>query len=48
MVFWNKGNRKNEHFPRTLPIRISLGTKFQIKQTILIFWTKFAQAGISG
>ena len=28
-----------------LPIRISLGTKFRIKLTILIFWTKFAQEG---
>ena len=26
-----------------LHIRISLGTKFKFKQTILIFWTKFAQ-----
>ena len=26
-------------------IRISLGTKFQLKLTILIFWTKFAQKG---
>ena len=25
-------------------IRISLGTKFQLKLTILIFWTKFAQS----
>ena len=24
-------------------IRISLGTKFQLKLRILIFWTKFAQ-----
>ena len=48
MVFWNKENRKSEHFHRTLPIRISLDTKFQVKQTILIFWTKFAQTGISG
>ena len=25
-----------------------LGTKFQLKMTILIFWTKFVQKGISG
>ena len=28
-----------------LRIRISLRTKFQLKLTILIFWTKFAQKG---
>ena len=28
-----------------LHIRISLGTKFQLKLTNLIFWTKFAQKG---
>ena len=26
-------------------IRISLGTKFQLKLTILIFWTKSTQTG---
>ena len=26
-------------------IQISLGTKFQLKLTILLFWTKFAQKG---
>ena len=29
-------------------IHISLGNKFQLKLTILIFWTKSAQKGISG
>ena len=28
--------------------QISLGTKFQLKLTILIFWTKFAKKGIFG
>ena len=28
-----------------LHIRISLGTKFQLKLTILISWTKFTQKG---
>ena len=26
-------------------LRISLGTKFQLKLTIVIFWTKFTQKG---
>ena len=26
-------------------IRISIGSKFQLQQTILIFWNKFAQKG---
>ena len=30
-----------------MDIRISLGTKFQNKLTILIFWTKFARKGYS-
>ena len=30
-----------------LHIWISLGTKFQVKLTILIFWVRFAQGGIS-
>ena len=28
-----------------MQIRISLGTKFQLKLTILNFWAKFAQTG---
>ena len=35
-------NRKNEQRHWILYIWISLGTKFQLKLTILIFWTKFA------
>ena len=31
---------KNHH--QILHIRISLGSKFQLQQTILIFWNKFA------
>ena len=38
-------NRKIEHHHWILLIQISLGTKFQLKLTILIFWTKFAQKG---
>ena len=37
--------RKNKHLHLTLHIRICLGTKFQFKLAILIFWTKFAQKG---
>ena len=36
-------NGKSEHHHCILHIRISLGTKFQVKLTILIFWTKFEQ-----
>ena len=28
-----------------LHVRVSVGTKFQLKLIILIFWTKFAQKG---
>ena len=47
MIFWTKCARKgcfqskikkSEYHPRILHIRISLGTKFQLKLTILIFW----------
>ena len=31
---------ENNH--RILHIQISLGSKFQLQQTILIFWNKFA------
>ena len=37
-------NRKSEHHHWILHIRISLGTKFLLQLTILIFWTKFAQS----
>ena len=35
--------RKDEHHHRISFIRVSLASKFQNKQTILNFWTKFAQ-----
>ena len=35
-------NGKSEHH-RILQIWISLGTKFQLKMTVFIIWTKFAQ-----
>ena len=38
-------NGKSEHHYWILHIRISLGTKFLLKLTILIFLTKFAQKG---
>ena len=34
-------NKKSEHHHRVLDIWISLATKFQIRLTILNFWTKF-------
>ena len=40
-------NRKIEQHHKILHIQISLGTKFQLKLIILIFWNKFAQKGIS-
>ena len=36
-------SRKSEHHHWTLHVRISHGTNFQLKLTILIFRTKFAQ-----
>ena len=36
-------HRKGEHDRWVLHIRISLDTKFKLKLTILIFWTKFSQ-----
>ena len=48
-TFTKKGTsvlkRKPEHHDWILNIHISLSTKFQLKQTILIFWTKFAHRG---
>ena len=38
-------SRKSEHQHWILHIRISLVTKFRVKMTILIFWTKFIQKG---
>ena len=37
--------KKREQRHWILHIRISLGTKFQLKLTISIFWTNFAQKG---
>ena len=51
MIFWTKfaqkkvflvKDRKIQHHHWILRIWIGLGTKFQIKLTILIFWIKFA------
>ena len=36
---------KSEHHNLILHIEIRLGIKFQLKLTISIFWTKFAQNG---
>ena len=36
-------NEKSEHHHLILHIRIGLGTKFQLKLTILFFWTKFTK-----
>ena len=38
-------NRKSEHHHWIVHIRISVGTKFQLKLISLILWTKFAQKG---
>ena len=38
-------NRKSEHHHWIPHIQISLGTKFQLKLTILIFLTRFTQKG---
>ena len=40
-----RSKTEKEHHQRILHIQNSLGTKFQLKLTILIFWTKFAQNG---
>ena len=54
MTFWTKfaskgyfqsKAKKNKHYDWVLDIRISLGTKFQVKLIILTFWTKFAPKG---
>ena len=44
MIFMVK-NSKSEHHLWILHSQISLGTKYLIKLTILMFWTKFAQKG---
>ena len=41
----SKKERVNSTHHWILHIQISLGTKFQLKLTILIFWTIFAQKG---
>ena len=38
-------NRESEHRHWILPIQISLVSKLQLKLTIMILWTKFAQKG---
>ena len=38
-------NRKSEYHHRILHIRVSLDTKFQVKLTILTFWTKLTKKG---
>ena len=38
-------NQKNEHHHWILHVRISVGAKFQLKVTILMFWTEFAHKG---
>ena len=38
LMFYNSMFKRNE---------MSVGTKFQLKQTILIFWTKYTQQGHS-
>ena len=40
-------NRKSEYQQWFLHIRISLANKFQLKLSILIFWTQFASKGNS-
>ena len=39
--------QKREHHHSILHIQINLGTKFQLKLTILICWTKFAKKRVS-
>ena len=41
-------NRKSEHHHWIPLIQISLGTKFQLKLTILIFWPDLPKKGFSG
>ena len=41
-------NRKSEHHHWIPHIQISLGTKFQLKLTILIFWPDLPKKGFSG
>ena len=38
-------NKKTEHHHWILHVRISVGTKFQLKVTILMFWTELSQKG---
>ena len=41
-------NRKSEHHHWILHIRIVLGTKFQLRLTIFIFWANLPKKGVSG
>ena len=43
--FFNQICSNSEHHRWILDFRNSLDTKFQLKLTILIFWTKFAKKG---
>ena len=45
MCFLSK-TEKSKHHDLILLIRISLGTTFQLKLKILIFWNKFPQDGL--
>ena len=38
-------NKTKEHYRQISKIRISLGTKFRLKQTIVNFWPKFTHKG---
>ena len=41
---WKKGeNRTSEHHHRTFHLQNSLGIKFQLKLTVLTFWSKLTQ-----
>ena len=41
-------NGKSENRHLIVHVRISLGTKFQLKLIILFFWSNFPKKGISG
>ena len=43
----NKQTNKQNHHP-ILHIQISVSSKFQLQQTILIFWKKFSKKDTSG
>ena len=45
--YFRSKTKKSDYHRCILHIWISLGTKFQLKLAILIFWTKFAQKNVS-